>query len=429
MSIVLYGTRNDDWRFKPGVAYYVKGTKMRILAIYRYFWPDNAPYGRILKIILSHLAKNGHECSVITGYPSYNYIQNNRLPKTEHIDNIRVKRFFTCVSLWRGFDFFIFFVKAFFYVIRYKNNYDLMIVNSYPPVAMGFFARFISKITGLKYIYHLQDIQPESLRYAGKIKLNPTYELLRHLDKENCEKALKCVTLSEDMKNTLIARGIQDVTVQVINNPAQKEPTWKSLDLIPDEFPKDKFIILFAGNMGRFQCLHLFIDAAKILSNHQDIVFVFMGDGAMRQKLFNQAGQLVGKNVIFIPYQKPEVAGSAMQFAELGLVPLMPGLANVAYPSKVPTLLNYGCPVLALVESESELAKTINNNRLGYILPNRDPEQIALCIEKIREDYKSFKEGKDAYFFKNVEKLFGYDSIMKRWDNLLTEIEESGKAC
>ena len=56
---------------------------MRIVSIYRYFLPDNAPYGRILKIILSHFSEQGHNCTVITGYPSYNYRENIDVKKKE----------------------------------------------------------------------------------------------------------------------------------------------------------------------------------------------------------------------------------------------------------------------------------------------------------------------------------------------------------
>lgn len=91
---------------------------MRIVAVYRYFWPDNAPYGRILRIILNHCYEQGNKCTVITGYPSYNYSGNINVKRKESVDGISVRRFKTKIIAVRSVDFFIFFIKPFFYIIK-----------------------------------------------------------------------------------------------------------------------------------------------------------------------------------------------------------------------------------------------------------------------------------------------------------------------
>ncbi|MEL7430004.1 MAG: hypothetical protein AAFN43_08380, partial [Pseudomonadota bacterium] len=44
---------------------------MRIVILYRYFWPDAPPYATMLKTIAEGLTKDGHEITVLCGQPSY----------------------------------------------------------------------------------------------------------------------------------------------------------------------------------------------------------------------------------------------------------------------------------------------------------------------------------------------------------------------
>ena len=41
----------------------------------------------------------------------------------------------------------------------------------------------------------------------------------------------------------------------------------------------DKFSLMFAGNFGKVQSLDTILDAAEVLENDQDIVFVLVGTG------------------------------------------------------------------------------------------------------------------------------------------------------
>ena len=44
---------------------------MRILIVYRYFWPDTPPYATMLRDISRWLAEAGHDVEILTAQPSY----------------------------------------------------------------------------------------------------------------------------------------------------------------------------------------------------------------------------------------------------------------------------------------------------------------------------------------------------------------------
>ncbi len=54
------------------------------------------------------------------------------------------------------------------------------------------------------------------------------------------------------------------------------------------------FVVLFSGNVGRYQALDKVMAAARLLADERGIRFLFMGEGAAKADRERQAGDLVG---------------------------------------------------------------------------------------------------------------------------------------
>jgi len=65
---------------------------MKILCIYRHYWPDITPYARLLKAIAEHLVSEGHEVTVFTGQPGYNDVRQGSQPWREKLNGVDVIR-------------------------------------------------------------------------------------------------------------------------------------------------------------------------------------------------------------------------------------------------------------------------------------------------------------------------------------------------
>jgi len=64
-----------------------------------------------------------------------------------------------------------------------------------------------------------------------------------------------------------------------------------------------RFVVLYAGNLGLSQGLENIISAAEILAGNNDIMFVFVGDGADKKRLQHLVKMKKLTNVVFIPFQ------------------------------------------------------------------------------------------------------------------------------
>ncbi len=251
------------------------------------------------------------------------------------------------------------------------------------------------------------------------------YRLLKWIDTGNCRAAKLIVTLSPDMVQTLVERGIDRGKIVVINNfilDAGPEPAAGPSPVATTARTRsDDFVVLFAGNLGRYQALDRVMDAARLLADESDIRFLFMGEGAAKADLERQAGELIGRTVFFSPFQPLPVAVRAMEEADLALVSLGRGVHTVAYPSKTMMVLAAGCPVLAVIEPESSLAQTVNEHGLGLACSQDDPAAIAAVVRRARDERKEWRRRRPEIAAWAASE-FGREATLDRWSALLERL-------
>jgi colanic acid biosynthesis glycosyl transferase WcaI len=398
---------------------------MRILAIYRHYWPDTPPYARILRSILEHLSAGGHDTTVYAAQPSYNDIRQPPQPWRENVGGVEIRRIRLLRErkqrrLARAFNALYFSLRAVLHAVV-GRRYDLVIANTQPPVLMGCALRLICLLKGTPYIYHCQDLHPESALLAGDLNRGWLYRLLERCDSAACRRAQRVVVLSRDMVDALEARGLPTGNVSIINNPPLEiDPTARPALPPPLDEPADCARFLFAGNIGRFQGLERLVAAARLAAGRMPFQLIFMGEGVARRELVALAGDLLGRRIIFLPHQSLETAIAAMRVCDFGVVSLSANVYRFAYPSKSIMYLSAGCPLLALVEPESELAKTIERYGLGYVAASRSVAHIAETIVKAVAGRGKWIPERRLQIEQVCRELYDQTRMLAAWDRLIS---------
>ncbi len=400
---------------------------MRALVIHRYFWPDTPPYASMLRRIGEHWISGGHTVQVFSTQPSYKVeIQNEQRPKHEKLGDLEVVRCSLIKeksrsALLRGFNSVLFAAKVFLHILGQRGKCDVVMCSTVPPVLVGMASSIGAKLVGAKFVYHAMDIWPEVGTVADQLKLGLIYRLMRWLDTRTCLRSSAIVCLSKDMRDSYIARSRQLANkIYVINNfdlPDYAETKNSNLPM-----PKEagKFRVIFAGNVGRYQSLDTVLEAAERLRDRGDIEFVFVGDGAAKAGLQAQAETIgmLNKSVFFIPHQPVAVAKRMIAESDLALVSLAPGVIKYAYPSKTMTYLALGSPLAVIVELDSELAQTVQQEQLGIVVGPGEPEKLAEAIADLSER----KQDLEAMRLRCMDfsKANATPEVMlKEWDRLL----------
>jgi glycosyltransferase involved in cell wall biosynthesis len=187
----------------------------------------------------------------------------------------------------------------------------------------------------------------------------------------------------------------------------------------PLDDDSDRVRFLFAGNCGRFQGLERLIAATKQISDRVPFQLVFMGEGSAKRELIRLAGDELNRRIFFVAQQPTEVALAAMRKCDYGIVSLLSAVYRFAYPSKSMSYWAAGCPVVALVEPESELATTIGQHRLGLVAASRSVSDIADVITKAVVLRHAFTAGERHRIERTCRALFGTKRMLAAWDDLL----------
>ena len=157
----------------------------------------------------------------------------------------------------------------------------------------------------------------------------------------------------------------------------------------------EKLIVMYSGNLGNSQSFQLITDAAKKHDEKDDIVYVINGNGAMSDQLKQQANQL--KNLLVVDYQPIERLSEVLASADIHLIPLRAGLGDMSVPSKIYSIFASGRPVIASVDSGTEIDKIVTESKGGIAVPPDDFDSFTLALENLIENSELREEmGKKA---------------------------------
>jgi colanic acid biosynthesis glycosyl transferase WcaI len=304
------------------------------------------------------------------------------------------------------------------------RNVDLIFVASTPPLA-GLPAALLARLKGAKLVYNLQDIFPDSAVVAGLLAGNSRlYRWLRKAEEATYRVSDLVASISPAFSDYVqrTAPGTQVATI----------PNWVDTDHIqPSESPASQafrrggvFVVQYAGTIGLMQNLESVVLAAECLKDVPDIRFVFIGDGNAKRALEDLARERGLSNCVFLPLQPLDQVPFVYNGCNLGVIPLKPGAARIAVPSKTWNYLAAGRPVVGCVEEDSPLAAAIRESRSGAIVPPCDPARLAQVIleyrnapDRVREEGR---QGRD-YVEAHLSRRSAIRHYLQTFDHLLAQ--------
>ena len=395
------------------------GSVVRVLMVYRYFWPEAPHLGDMEKAVADALVREGHDVTVFTASSTHVEKRHaNRQPRRAVVDDILVLRAMqpqeTRSSLAsRIANEVLFQGQLLWHIILNRRDIDKVVVSSIPPWAGPAVARFARRVFGIPYVFHVWDIHPEVDLYAGRIKKGWLYTFLRAFDRRNCRKAETVVTLSNDMIDEIRNRGVTSRIVRIPNfvagiDDATSEPRRGSTHT-------GDFRVSFTGNMGRYQGLRTAIEAASLLSE-EPIAFRFVGSGAEKGDLKRMKDELGLANVSIEDHVPLSTALGIARNADLVILPLKHRVSRAAQPSKLPFYLLSGTRILAIVDTDSELARLIEDEDVGIVAEPGNPQAIAAAI---REEMAA-RRTTDEFSWKLLNDQFNRDDALRSWVSVIT---------
>ena len=362
---------------------------MDILFFNRSFYPDTEATGQFLTELCEDLISYGHSVTVVAGH---SYHVNNKgisLIKNETYKSISIIRAYGTtfpkrLLLFRLINLGTYFLIAFICGFFVKKKPDVIIALTDPPV-LGLLGILFSRFYKAKFIYSCKDIYPEVGIITGRLR-NPFLNfLLEKINKISFVIADNILCLGEDMKKRIVDKGISSEKISVIHDWAD---TNKLYPIIRDKNPfvkkydlKDKFIIMYSGNIGLTQDLDRIIEVAEQFKDNKELQFLLIGEGADKERLQKLVIDRSLTNIIFLPYQPKEELKYSLSAASIHLITSQQGLVGVMVQSKIYGILACGRPFIAWVDKGSEIDLIANRFKCGFSVLPGDVKGMVETIE------------------------------------------------
>ncbi|MFP4082411.1 MAG: glycosyltransferase family 4 protein [Candidatus Aminicenantes bacterium] len=359
----------------------------RLLFLNRSFYPDVEATGQLLTELCEELADD-FEVHVICGNPLYRKVKSRKLVHKSRYQNINIwrinnttlpKRYF----LTRVINLLSYYILCFVWTFFLKRM-DCVISETDPPL-LASIAYVYSRIHRSGFVYYSQDIWPD-VGMVNQRMTNPVLTaMLRAGNRFLYKNATTIVVPGRDMKERLRQRTqVPPHKIEVVENwadPGQIYPVDREKnDFVRKHSLRDKFVVMYSGNLGLSQDLEKIIYTAGSLREFKDILFVLVGEGASKEKLLNLADSLNLKNVKFLTYQEKEDLKFSLNAAHIHLVTLKKGMKGIIVPSKVYGIMAAGRPFLAAVDEGSEIDKMVREFGCGMAVPPSDVRELRKAL-------------------------------------------------
>lgn len=409
--------------------------KKKLLIYAHYFYPDVASTGQILTELCEGMTDT-FDITVICVVPSYSgtideKYKTKRIYKEEHngikIIRVRVPEFQKSNKISRIKNLLAYFFNSLLATLKIEKQ-DYIYTISQPPILGGVLGVLGKWLKGGKLIYNIQDFNPEQTMAVGYSKNKLLLNTVMAVDKFSCKKSDKVIVVGRDMQETLRNRfNNKKVPKNVfINNWINEKEIYPLEQNHPRivEFKekynlKDKFIIMYSGNIGLYYDLENIIKVIGEFKDREDVVFAFVGDGTVKDKVEAYVKENNLSNVIFIPYQEKADLIYSLNAADIHWVVNAKGIKGVSVPSKLYGVMAAGKPVLGVLDEGSEARLIVEDCNCGVCIEPGNYKEISNNIEYIlnnKEEIKALGLNGRQYLETNLTKEV---SINKYKENIL----------
>ncbi|MBO7747813.1 glycosyltransferase family 4 protein [Paenibacillus sp. MWE-103] len=379
--------------------------KSRLLIYAHYYYPDVASTGQILKELAEGMQQS-FDITVICVIPSYTgVIENSYKQKVFYKENIngiqviriRVPEFTKKNKLSRIRNIIAYFLGALIATFK-TGSMDFVYSISQPPILGGLLGVWGKWMKRAQYIYNIQDFNPEQTVAVGYSQNKPVLKVMMGFDKFSCSRADKVIVVGRDMVDTLKDRfkGRKVPNHVFINNWIDE----KEIYPLPSDHEKvatfkqkygleGKFVIMYSGNLGLYYDLENLMPVIERFKDRDDVAFVFVGEGSIRERLVQYKNEHGLDNVAFIPYQAKADLVYSLNAGDVHWCINAKGIKGVSVPSKLYGIMAAGKPIVGVLEPGSEARLIIEETICGYVTEPGNYDQIEQIIKRFLNEKDS----------------------------------------
>ncbi len=352
----------------------------KIVVVSQHYLPDRSTTAAIMSAIAGHLATEA-PVLVLSGTPGSKSREpvSSGEPTVVEIENrmpgkaALFKRAIAEVSFTLR--------TALALLIRLRRGDVVLTVTA--PFMLPYAVAAAARLRRARSILIMHDLYPDVLVMAGVLPPTSMVTKAIHVANSLMFGALDAVvTIGRDTEQRLLRyRGMTREKICFI-------PNWTTL--VPGVRPISaensfrtaaaRFVVGLSGNLGFTHDPAVVFDAAQLMRGDRDIHFLLSGWGVGFEQLKAMQSKVNLTNVTLVERVVDDELEELLSAADIWLIPYRQNVAGVSVPSRFYNLLALGRPVIIIAEPDAEVAQTIVEHRVGWVVAPGRPDALAETI-------------------------------------------------
>jgi colanic acid biosynthesis glycosyl transferase WcaI len=403
------------------------------------FAPDGVSTATLVSDLAQDLQAKGYRLSVITTIPHYNVDEEarTRQPLVRHWSRLFYRSDYHGIPVWhtvvarkgqaasgRMLGYLVFNGLSLLIGLFAVSRPDVILVVS-PPLTSGIVGWLLAHLRRSCLIYNVQELYPDTFIHMKTMRPESfAARVLFWIEHFVYQRATALTVICDAFRRAIVAKGISTHKIHLIPNFVDTDairPGPKCNPVANELGLTERYVVLYAGNIGMTQSFDTLLEAARCLQDQSDIRFLIVGDGVRRAHVAEQIQKLALRNVILLPYQPRRRVPDIYATADLGLVPLMKGTSQTTLPSKLYSIMASGRPVLAAVDADSDITVTIQMAQCGLTVAPDNADALEAGIRQAFQQQGAFRGfGQNGRQY--METQFSRTAVAMQYHRLIQEM-------
>ena len=160
--------------------------------------------------------------------------------------------------------------------------------------------------------------------------------------------------------------------------------------------PESSLKLIYGGNLGKPQGIDFMLDVLKALSSQKDVFTLIVGDGTEYNKIAHFLEVQKISNARLIKSLPKDQYLALLRTMDVGLIFLDHRFTIPNFPSRLLDYLDASLPVIAAVDSATDIGKIIYQSGTGLYCESDDVNAFLQCVDKMKDENLRISCGKAA---------------------------------
>jgi glycosyltransferase involved in cell wall biosynthesis len=306
---------------------------------------------------------------------------------------------------------------------------DVVIATS-PQFFCGWAGVFVSRLRRLPFVLEVRDLWPESISAVGALRHPRLIRFLEWLERRMYAAASRIVTVGEGYRRKLEARGVPSQQIEIFPNGvdlALFQAREGDGGVRAEYGLGNRFVCSYVGTIGMASGLDVVLRAARQLRKEErdDVRFLLVGDGAVRQELEDRVRAEGLESVVFTGRQSKGRIPDVLSATDACLVHLTrTELFETVLPSKIFEAAAMQKPIILGVAGFA--AELVAGAEAGICIEPENDVELLEAVTKLAQDPELARR-LGASGLERIAREYDYDALAPAYLTALERLVAEGE--